>query len=581
MALMSVVLRPTSEGRQVIRDYEFYYDSVGKGGVAVSQEDNRVLKFDMLLTTYETALKDMSKLSKIHWKVLVVDEAHRLKNPESRLFKELINLPRDHCLLLTGTPLQNKTEDLWALLHFADSGGNNIQDKKSFLAEFGNLQDAEQVRKFHTALRPYILRRVKEDVEKSLPPKEETIVEVALTPMQKKFYKAIFERNTQFLFKSAKASNAPSLMNVMMELRKCCNHAYLNRGVEERIASEIPVEQRSVDVMHKQLVNLSGKFVLLDKLLPRLKEEGHKVLIFSQMVKVLDLLEEYLRYVGHLYERLDGNKRSVERTQAVMRFNAPQYNRFIMLLSTRAGGLGLNLTAADTVIIFDSDWNPHNDLQAQARAHRIGQTKAVMVYRLITRKTYETQMFNAASKKLGLDRAVLAHARVDGLQLNEGEDEGSLGNLHKPSKAGAPNLDVKEIDHLLKKGAYDVFRDQEEDEQDEDGYFFEANIDEILERSARKVVYGKPTDGATEVASLNSGFAMASFVSVDKQQTVNLDDPEFWSKAIGLQAPPTEPDVDKRIIDEKRTRKRSNKFYDPMADDGELLRSRSQGECRR
>jgi chromodomain-helicase-DNA-binding protein 7 len=181
-------------------------------------------------------------------------------------------------------------------------------------------------------------------------------------------------------------------MNVMMELRKCCNHPYLVKGVEERVIQEIPPEELPVtdDMLHRKLIESSGKLVLLDKLLPRLFSQGHKVLIFSQMVRVLNLLEDFLRYKGYSFERLDGSTKSNDRKEAVERFCKPSMKRFVMLLSTKAGGLGLNLVAADTVIIFDSDWNPQNDLQAQARAHRIGQQNAVMVYRLLTRKTYGT-----------------------------------------------------------------------------------------------------------------------------------------------------------------------------------------------
>ncbi|CAN0106462.1 unnamed protein product, partial [Discosporangium mesarthrocarpum] len=201
-----------------------------------------VVKFHILITTYEVALKDVRELSRIHWKVLVVDEAHRLKNCDSKLFQELGSLPRDHSLLLTGTPLQNRTEELWALLHFADS--HRFADQREFKAQFGDLKASSQVAKLHEMLRPYLLRRVKEDVEKSLPPKEETIVEVSLTPVQRQFYRAIYEKNTQFLFKGA---------------RPCCNHPFLNRGVEERILSEIPDELHTRANVHKQLVDASGK----------------------------------------------------------------------------------------------------------------------------------------------------------------------------------------------------------------------------------------------------------------------------------------------------------------------------------
>lgn len=498
-----IILHGNHLARNNIFNYEFYHQS---------NSSSKECKFDLLLTTYEIAIKELSVLSKIHWKVLIVDEAHRLKNSSSRLFEHLKKLKHDYCVLLTGTPLQNKTEELWALLNFADK--NKFADQQVFIAQFGDLKDSSQVAKLHSALKPYLLRRIKEDVEKSLPPKEETIIEVALTPKQKQFYKAIYEKNTAILFKGTKPSNQPSLMNVMMELRKCCNHPYLVRGVEDKIVSEIPEENRTSRLISDKMIECCGKLVLLDKLLPRLFEQGHKVLIFSQMVKVLNILEDFLRYRGYLYERLDGSTKASDRNEAVERFWKPSLNRFIMLLSTKAGGLGLNLTSADTVIIYDSDWNPHNDLQAQARAHRIGQTKAVSVYRLITRKTYEMHMFHQASLKLGLDRAVLAHAR------NENENMIDAGD-------GKLILDVREIDNLLKRGAYDVFK-EDDTEQNE---FIESDIDAILQRQSHKVTYN---DNKSQSATTLGSFSKASFVSSDDKEDVDINDPDFWKKVVGL-----------------------------------------------
>eukprot|EP00571_Detonula_confervacea_P013933 CAMPEP_0172304572 /NCGR_PEP_ID=MMETSP1058-20130122/5968_1 /TAXON_ID=83371 /ORGANISM="Detonula confervacea, Strain CCMP 353" /LENGTH=2415 /DNA_ID=CAMNT_0013015859 /DNA_START=210 /DNA_END=7457 /DNA_ORIENTATION=+ len=569
----AIVYHGNADARNFLVKQEFYYtDQFETKATAQNLKRKHVTKFQILITTYEVVLKDANVLSKINWKALIVDEAHRLKNIKSKLFEDLAAIPRDFCLLLTGTPLQNSTEELWALLHFCDPTA--FDSREDFTNKFGQLQDADQVANLHTVLRPYLLRRVKEDVEKSLPPKEETILEITLTPIQKQFYKAIYEKNTAFLFKGTKPSNAPSLMNVMMELRKCCNHPFLIRGAEDRIIDDAaeterksltPNEQiyRDIDyakLTGEQLVKSSGKFVLLSKLLPKLFSGGHKVLIFSQMVRVLDLIQELLQLNHYRYERLDGSTSASARNSAVDRFKRESFKRFVMLLSTRAGGLGLNLTAADTVIIFDSDWNPQNDLQAMARAHRIGQTRSVRVYRLLTAKTYEMHMFHMASLKLGLDRAVLAHQRQ-----NTNTDESSSKRKSKAER----EEQAKEIDSLLKKGAYDVFND------DDDGAgqkFMDTDIDQLLEQSSRTVSYG---DAAT--SSLSSGlgsFSKASFVASTGEgdgKDVDLDDPDFWSKAVGLEAPPEELDPTMALIigdGSKRARKQVQ-AYDPLKDEAE------------
>jgi SNF2 family DNA or RNA helicase len=370
-----ILYHGSADAREFLVQQEFYFtDQFMSKAVAVKLKKLHVTKFHVLITTYEVALKDMAVLSKIIWKTLIVDEAHRLKNHKARLFEELASVPRDHCVLLTGTPIANATEELWSLLHFANP--RTFDDRDDFVEKFGEMKDANQVNKLHALLKPYLLRRVKEDVEKSLPRKEETILEVSLTPIQKTFYKAIYERNTSFLFKGAKPNNAPSLMNVMMELRKCCNHPFLIKGAEERILNDAAAkvagknDGSNIDysaLFREQLIKSSGKMVLIEKLLQKLFDGGHKVLIFSQMVRVLDLLEELLKIKKYKYERLDGTTSASSRLHAVERFKKKSLQRFVMLLSTRAGGLGLNLTQADQIIIFDSDWNPQNDLQAMAR----------------------------------------------------------------------------------------------------------------------------------------------------------------------------------------------------------------------
>ena len=272
-----VLYHGSADARDFLVKQDFFYtDQFVPKPQAIKLKKQHVTKFHILITTYEVVLKDVNIMSKIRWRALIVDEAHRLKNSKSRLFEDLLTVPRDYCVLLTGTPLANATEELWALLHFANKAA--FGDKEDFLEKFGNMTDAKQVNDLHTLLKPYLLRRVKEDVEKSLPPKVETILEVSLTPIQKKYYKAIYERNTAFLYKGAKPSNAPSLMNVMMELRKCCNHPYLVRGAEERILSDAANQIRGTkdsegkDVVldytklfGEQLIKSSGKMVLISK----------------------------------------------------------------------------------------------------------------------------------------------------------------------------------------------------------------------------------------------------------------------------------------------------------------------------
>jgi len=304
-------------------------------------------------------------------------------------------------------------------------------------------------------------------------------------------------------------------MNVMMELRKCCNHPYLLNGVEE----EELVGSQEVEV--NKLVQSSGKLVLIDKLLPKLKEGGHKILIFSQMIRVLNILEDFLELKNYKYERIDGNIRGNDRQKAIDRFTADP-SIFVFLLCTRAGGLGINLTAADIVIIFDSDWNPQNDLQAQARCHRIGQEKLVLVYRLITRNTYEQKMFDIASKKLGLDQAILSE------MVDTNDILTTTTSKHKSK------LSEEEVESLLRNGVYEVFNSDNESQQ-----FCEEDISEILARRTTKVVHGKG----------GSNFSKAAFSS-NLTTEVDINDPNFWEKLM----PEKKKERKNQITKQKRKR---------------------------
>jgi chromodomain-helicase-DNA-binding protein 4 len=322
------------------------------------------------LTSYELVSIDAALLNSLEWAVLVVDEAHRLKNNQSKFFRILNSYNLRYKLLLTGTPLQNNLEELFHLLNFLCP--DKFNDLLAFTNEFADLAKEEQVKRLHDMLGPHMLRRLKADVLKNMPTKSEFIVRVELSPMQKKYYKYVLTRNFEAL-NSRTGGQQVSLLNIMMDLKKCCNHPYLFPVASQ----EAPCLQNGM-YETTALVKASGKLVLLSKMLRVLKEQGHRVLIFSQMTKMLDILEDFLEGEQYKYERIDGGITGTLRQDAIDRFNAPGAPQFVFLLSTRAGGLGINLATADTVVIYDSDWNPHNDIQAFSRAHRIGQANKVM-----------------------------------------------------------------------------------------------------------------------------------------------------------------------------------------------------------
>ena len=247
-----------------------------------------------------------------------------------------------HALLILFAPFS------WALLNFLlpDIFGDADQFDEWFSLADNQGQD-NVVRKLHTVLRPFMLRRVKKDVACDLPPKKETKLYVGLTDMQQNWYTKILRKDAHEL-NALGGPDRVRLLNVLMQLRKCCNHPYLFDGAEEGPPYS--------DGPH--LWENSGKMMLLHKLLPKLKAKGSRVLIFSQMTRVLDILEDYCRLVGHENCRIDGNTDGEKRDAQMDEFNVDDSSKFCFLLSTRAGGLGINLATADIVILYDSDWNP-------------------------------------------------------------------------------------------------------------------------------------------------------------------------------------------------------------------------------
>ncbi|XP_051926928.1 chromodomain-helicase-DNA-binding protein 4a [Hippocampus zosterae] len=529
------------DSRAVIRENEFSFeDNAIRGGKKASRmKKDSSIKFHVLLTSYELITIDMAILGSIDWACLVVDEAHRLKNNQSKFFRVLNNYPLQHKLLLTGTPLQNNLEELFHLLNFLTP--ERFSNLEGFLEEFADIAKEDQIKKLHDMLGPHMLRRLKADVFKHMPSKTELILRVELSPQQKKYYKFILTRNFEAL-NTKGGGNQVSLLNVVMDLKKCCNHPFLFPGA----AMEAPKLPNGM-YDGSSLIKAAGKLMLLQKMMRKLKEGGHRVLIFSQMTKMLDLLEDFLENEGYKYERIDGSITGGMRQEAIDRFNAPGAQQFAFLLSTRAGGLGINLATADTVIIYDSDWNPHNDIQAFSRAHRIGQNKKVMIYRFVTKASVEERITQVAKKKMMLTHLVVRPG---------------LG-----SKTGS--MSKQELDDILKFGTEELFKDEGEGENKEDDssviHYDDKAIDRLLDRNQ------DATDD-TELQSMNeylSSFKVAQYVVKDEdeeEEEVQREiikqeesvDPDYWEKLLRHHYEQQQEDLARNLGKGKRIRKQVN-----------------------
>ncbi|EPE10135.1 snf2-family atp dependent chromatin remodeling factor snf21 [Ophiostoma piceae UAMH 11346] len=386
----------------------------------VHQDKIRQGHFQVLLTTYEYVIKDRPLLSKIKWFHMIIDEGHRMKNANSKLSFTISQYYHTRFrLILTGTPLQNNLGELWAMLNFVLP---NIFKSASTFDEWFNtpfantggqdrmeLTEEEQIlviRRLHKVLQPFLLRRLKKDVEKDLPDKTEKVIKCKFSALQARLYKEMLTNN-KLIVSDGKGGKlgARGLSNVIMQLRKLCNHPF--------VFDEIETVMNPLNVSNDLLWRTAGKFELLERVLPKYKASGHRVLMFFQMTAIMDIMEDFLRYRGMQYLRLDGTTKADERSDLLREFNAPDSPYFMFLLSTRAGGLGLNLQTADTVIIYDSDWNPHQDLQAQDRAHRIGQKNEVRILRLITSASIEEKILERARYKLDMDGKVIQAGRFD------------------------------------------------------------------------------------------------------------------------------------------------------------------------
>lgn len=490
-----------------------------------SQSDVLSFPFDVLLTTYDVALMDQDFLSQIPWHYAIIDEAQRLKNPSSVLYnvlRERFVMPR--LLLMTGTPIQNNLTELWALMHFCmPSIFGTLEQFLSTFKKAGDPlsgHDAAEVKGLFKILKyilgAFMLRRTKSKLIDSgtlvLPSLTEITVMAPLVNLQKKVYMSILRKELpRLLAFSSRASNHQSLQNIVMQLRKTCSHPYLFPGIEPE-----PYEEG------EHLVQASGKLIILDQLLKKLHDTGHRVLLFAQMTHTLDILQDFMELRKYSYERLDGSIRAEERFAAIRSFSqqsvkgsfkpeADQSGAFVFMISTRAGGVGLNLVAADTVIFYEQDWNPQVDKQALQRAHRIGQMNHVLCINLVTGQTVEEVILRRAEKKLQLSHNVVGEDLMDheGKETT-GAEAGDLRsvifglNMLDPTEMSneqPDQLNMSELNAMVEK----VIALRYKQQSDKDDRKFEVNPMDLL--NGHDLVKKDPTSVAYP------GFDEASYLS--------------------------------------------------------------------
>ncbi|KAI9805647.1 MAG: hypothetical protein M1833_005139 [Piccolia ochrophora] len=494
-SLRVVAYYGSAESRRLAMDYE------------LCPQGSKDLQCHVLVTSYETPIDDSCRrfFKRVPWAGLIVDEGQRLKNDKNLLYEALSGLKIPFKILLTGTPLQNNARELFNLLQFLDDKlvASELEEEYAVLTK-------DNVPRLHELLQPFFLRRTKAQVLDFLPPLAQIIIPVTMSVLQKKLYKSILARNPQ-LIKSIfgqqkqklKQTERSNLNNLLMQLRKCLCHPFVySRLIEER--------STNASVSHRNLVEASSKLQLLEIMLPKLKQRGHRVLIFSQFLEMLDIIEDFLVGLEMVYARLDGSIGALEKQRRIDAFNAPESPLFAFLLSTRAGGVGINLASADTVIILDPDFNPHQDIQALSRAHRIGQKKKVLVFQLMTRDSAEEKVVQIGRKKMALDHVLIE-------QMDADDDAG---------------MDVESI---LKHGASALFEDNDE----RDIKYDSASVDKLLDRSqAEDTKVGKDT-------SAESQFSYA------RVWARNRDDLEDNFEDVVVNEEPADPTVWDKILKER------------------------------
>jgi len=468
----------------------------------ISQTMKNAKKVQVIVTTYDMikSPKISHAFSSIVYNSIILDEGHRLKNAESGFAKSCARLRARFKLILTGTPVQNNLGESWALLHFL---APDIFTESTAFDEAFNLSgvisiNRDVINKSHYLLRPFILRRIKSEVEQSLPPKLETMISCPMTDVQKRWTRSLLYRDKDVLqfydtgaVQGSGSARSKKLQFLLQQLRKAANHPYLFDGCETPSLDGLPTEE---------IVSYSGKMVLLDRLLTKLQSAGHRVVIFSQYTRVLDIISDYLSYRDYTFTRLDGSTNRVMRDVHIREYNAPKSKYFVFLLSTRAGGEGVNLFTADTVILFDSDWNPQIDIQAMARVHRIGQTKTVHIYRLVTAGSVEERIVQRAQKKLFLDSMVNRGSSAQAKAMDEREKSTQVG------ADGETLEEASEVFSALKFGWNAIFNGggDAKDSSDADKFFSEEDLDKIIDRTRGLDANGKLLNTSSTMSKLEA-----------------------------------------------------------------------------
>lgn len=563
-------------------------------GRRLLQNQMRATKFNVLLTTYEYVIKDKAVLAKLQWKYMIIDEGHRMKNHHCKLTQVLnTHYMAPYRLLLTGTPLQNKLPELWALLNFLlpsifKSCSTFEQWFNAPFATTGEKVELNEeetiliIRRLHKVLRPFLLRRLKKEVEHQLPEKVEYIIKCEMSGLQRVLYKHMQSKGVLLTDGSEKGKQgkggAKALMNTIVQLRKLCNHPFMFQHIEEKYCDHIGGHGV---VSGPDLYRVSGKFELLDRILPKLKASNHRVLLFCQMTQCMTIIEDYLGWRQFGYLRLDGTTKAEDRGDLLKKFNAKDSDYFVFLLSTRAGGLGLNLQAADTVVIFDSDWNPHQDLQAQDRAHRIGQRNEVRVLRLMTVNSVEERILAAARYKLNMDEKVIQAGMFDQKSTGSERQQFLQTILHQDDGEEEEENEVPDdemINMMIARSEdeLELFKKMDVDRKKEDQVIHPGR-ERLIDESELPDWLTKDDDEVERWHTYEDDTILGRGSRQRKEvdYTDSLTEKE-WLKAIDDGAEFEEEDDEDRDLKRKRSRKRKNRKDDSDDDSLILMKRRKQ-----